>query len=140
MERSQAVRRRAHDKISLEAFEMHTAPSSDLAQVQARWWLPPVESHWQTLWWIYAEGVVDVEAAFKPTRTNLALLPCLGMQMTLPATFDRIDGLAPDRTRPIATGRTRAWGDTTAGCKTNSFTDIRSRLKAGTRWTCVGSQ
>jgi beta-galactosidase len=52
-------------------------------------------AEWQTIYRIYGSGDVVVEAHFKPAKTDLPKLPRLGMQMTLPAGFDRIEWFGP---------------------------------------------
>jgi beta-galactosidase len=50
---------------------------------------------WQTTYDIYGSGDVIVTAKFSPAKTDLPKLPRLGMQMTLPAGFERITWLGP---------------------------------------------
>ncbi len=57
--------------------------------------LPKVEAAWETTYTVYGNGEVLVAAQFKPGKTDLPKLVRLGMQMTLPAGFDRITWLGP---------------------------------------------
>ena len=57
--------------------------------------LPNVEATWETYYTVYGSGDIVVSARFKPGKTDLPKLPRLGMQMTLPAGFDRITWLGP---------------------------------------------
>ena len=50
---------------------------------------------WQTTYEVYGSGDVIVTAKFSPGKTDLPKLPRLGMQMTLPAGFERITWLGP---------------------------------------------
>ena len=57
--------------------------------------LPKVDATWETTYSVHGSGDIVVEARFKPARTNLPKLPRLGLQMTLPAGFERITWLGP---------------------------------------------
>ncbi len=52
-------------------------------------------AQWTTAYEIYGSGDVIVTATFKPSKTDLPKLPRLGMQMTLPAGFDRLTWFGP---------------------------------------------
>lgn len=94
MAKSQGVWRHAH-----EDAKWHGASyllKDDHVEVQLGAYLPKVENaQWQTTYRIYGSGDVLVEARFSPQSSNLPKLPRLGMQMVMPAGFDRITWLGP---------------------------------------------
>src|SRR5262249_24018542 len=63
--------------------------------VKATQFLPKVNAEWETTYTVYGSGDVVVKANFKPGNTNLPKLVRLGVQMTLPAGFERITWLCP---------------------------------------------
>lgn len=95
MERSQGIWRRAHESAELRHFVVEEEDGGRQAVVHATWAMPSVDAHWHMRYRVHADGVVEVEAAFDPGRTNLPPLPRLGLQMTLPGAFDRIEWLGP---------------------------------------------
>jgi len=95
MEQSQGIWRRAHENPRVLAVTADLAGDGRTGVLQARWFLPAVEATWATTYTIHADGAVEVEASFEPSRTNLPPLPRLGMQMVLPMGYDRIEWLGP---------------------------------------------
>ena len=57
--------------------------------------LPKVNAVWQTDYTVYGSGDILVAARFKPGRSDLPPLVRLGMQMSLPAGFERVTWLGP---------------------------------------------
>jgi len=57
--------------------------------------LPKISAQWETAYTISANGEIGVQARFKPGKTNLPKLVRLGMQLSLPAGFERITWLGP---------------------------------------------
>jgi beta-galactosidase len=53
------------------------------------------DSKWVTVYQIYGSGDVIVTADFKPSRTNRAKMPRIGMEMALPKGFERLTWLGP---------------------------------------------
>ena len=96
-ERSQGVWRKANADISPRAFTAVQKP--DHIEVTLDWYLPDAaRAVWTTIYSIYGNGEVMVSADYKPSaidQLNLPAMPRLGMQMTLPAGFDRVTWLGP---------------------------------------------
>ena len=57
--------------------------------------LPGAKASWQTTYTVKGDGEIIVAAEFKPASSGLPKLPRLGMQMILPAGFDRITWFGP---------------------------------------------
>jgi len=93
MDNSQGVWRNAHQDATSSVSVEGTAPRQAVVKVVQT--LPKVSASWETTYTVLGSGDVLVNAQFTPGRTNLAKLPRLGMQMTLPAGFDRITWLGP---------------------------------------------
>jgi len=92
--KSQGVWRYAHQDAQLRSFA--GANRGDHIEIQAEVALPRAGGAvWRTTYEVYGSGDVVVTAAFSPVKTDLPRLPRLGMQMTLPAGFERITWLGP---------------------------------------------
>jgi beta-galactosidase len=92
---SQGIWRDAHRDSQLRSLAVQEDPQSGTVVVKVAHALPKVDVAWETDYTIHADGEVTVAARFKPAKTNLPKLPRLGMQMTLPAGFERITWLGP---------------------------------------------
>jgi beta-galactosidase len=57
--------------------------------------LPKVRARWETTYLVHASGDIVVDAQFRPGEPKLPPLPRLGLQMTLPDTFEQITWLGP---------------------------------------------
>lgn len=95
MENSQGVWRRAHETAKVDEFNVVEAGGAAIIRVAHRLELPRATPRWTTTYTVTGDGAVRVAAAFQPGRTNLARLPKVGMQMVLPARFNRIAWFGP---------------------------------------------
>jgi beta-galactosidase len=94
MVKSQGVWRDVHKDASVTSVNIEqAAPNKVVAKVVLS--LPKVKAAWVTMYTVLGSGDIIVTAEFKPTDTKLPKLPRLGMQMTLPAGFERISWLGP---------------------------------------------
>jgi beta-galactosidase len=92
--KSQGVWRYAHQDAQLRSFA--GVDKDDHIEVQVEATLPKAgDAVWRTTYEIYGSGDVVVTAKFSPAKTDLPKLPRLGMQMALPAGFERITWLGP---------------------------------------------
>ena len=92
--KSQGVWRDAHQGAQLRRYA--GVDRGDHIEIQAEAALPKAGGAvWQTIYEVYGSGDVVVTAAFSPVKTDLPKLPRLGMQMALPAGFERITWLGP---------------------------------------------
>lgn len=95
MANSQGIWRTAHADAKLLSCDYAPAPDGRSVSVTARFDLPKVGAQWETRYVVFGNGEIQVTANFTPGRTDLAKLPRLGMQMTLPAGFERVTWLGP---------------------------------------------
>ncbi|HZL80081.1 MAG TPA: glycoside hydrolase family 2 TIM barrel-domain containing protein [Candidatus Limnocylindrales bacterium] len=92
--RSQGVWRDAHKDAVPRGIALTNG--GDHSEIQVEVALPKAGGAvWRTTYEIYGSGDVIVTAKFSPAQTDLPKLPRLGMQMTLPAGFERITWLGP---------------------------------------------
>ncbi len=95
MLRSQGVWREAHEGAEVRAVTVQEQAESHSVVVKVTTALPKVDAVWETDYTVYGSGDVVVGAHFRPNKTDLPKLVRLGMQMTLPAGFERITWLGP---------------------------------------------
>ena len=95
MRKSQGVWRDAYEGAEIRSVTAQQQPQSHAVVVKVMKELPKVEAIWETDYTVDGRGDVIVEAHFKPKKTDLPKLVRLGMQMTLPAGFERITWLGP---------------------------------------------
>jgi len=95
MDRSQSVWRKAHEGVEVRSVQVQEFPQRHAVVVSVALSLPKVEAAWETSYTVHGGGDIVVDAKFKPGKTDLPKLPRLGMQMALPAGFDRITWLGP---------------------------------------------
>lgn len=93
---SQGVWRRAHEGAQAQSVTADTAAPNRVA-VKVALALPKVGATWETTYTVLGSGDVLVEASFKQVASDKRSpkLPRLGMQMVLPAGFERVTWLGP---------------------------------------------
>ena len=91
---SQGVWEKAHEQAELTRFESSPGRNGSVI-VRTAHKLPKVDATWETDYTVHPAGEIVVEARFKPSKTNLPKLPRLGMQMEMPAGFERVTWLGP---------------------------------------------
>jgi beta-galactosidase len=94
MVKSQGLWRNAH-KDALTTSVNVEQPGPNRVVVKVAQTLASVSATWETRYTILGSGDILVDAKFMPGKTNLAKLPRIGMQMVMPAGFDRITWLGP---------------------------------------------
>jgi beta-galactosidase len=93
-EKSQGVWHGAADEMVPQSFSATRA--GDHVEAVVKWLLPKAgNAVWTTTYKVFGNGEVSVAASYQPAETNLPVMPRLGMQMTLPAGFDRVTWLGP---------------------------------------------
>jgi len=94
MAKTQGIWRDAHKDAAVTRF---TIEQVALNRVVAKTTLslPKVKATWETTYTILGSGDILVAAEFTPGDPNLPKIPRLGMQMTLPAGFERITWFGP---------------------------------------------
>jgi beta-galactosidase len=95
MARSQGVWRTAHEGTKSTQLTVEPRPEINAVVVTSVQELPAVTAQWRTLYTIYGNGEIQVDAQFKPSKTDLPKLVRLGMQLSLPAGFERVTWLGP---------------------------------------------
>jgi beta-galactosidase len=133
---AQGIWQRAHEAPELTRFETAAAGAGGV-RISVSHKLPKVEAVWETDYTVLTSGDIIVDARFKPARNDLPELPRLGMQMELPAGFDRVNWLGPgpeetysDR-RDARVGlhsgsiREQFYGDYVRPGETGNKTDVR---------------
>ena len=91
----QVVWRTAHQDSVLKTFEVKQAAPNKVVVVATTHSLPSVKAEWQTTYTVWGHGEIVVAAQFTPSSSDLPNLPRLGMQMVMPAGFDRIEWFGP---------------------------------------------
>lgn len=93
-EKSQGLWRTAHEGAQPQAFA--ATKQADTVEVRLTSRLPKAgDALWTTTYAIRGNGEVEVTVEFKPAKTDLPKLARFGMQMILPASFDRITWFGP---------------------------------------------
>ena len=93
-EQPQGIWRNAHQDAVLEKFSAQAVAENKVV-VTAKHSLPQVKAAWTTTYTVFGNGEIQVAAQFEPGDTTLPYLPRLGMQMVMPAGFDRIAWFGP---------------------------------------------
>ena len=94
MAKSQGVWEHAQEEAQLIRFESSPGKAGGVL-VSTAVKLPKVDAIWETDYTLHSGGDIVVEARFKPAKTDLPALPRIGMQMELPAGFERVTWLGP---------------------------------------------
>jgi beta-galactosidase len=95
MSDSQGVWRAAHEDNIVESVRLENLPKRRAVAVTTSLSLPKVKAGWETTYTICGDGSIVVAARFTPHDTQLPKIPRLGMQLTMPAGFDRIAWFGP---------------------------------------------
>ena len=90
----QGIWRKAHEGAVLEQFSAQALTDHEVV-VTVRHSLPVVKATWTTTYTVLGDGEIQVAAQFDPADPKLPYLPRLGMQMMLPAGFERIAWFGP---------------------------------------------
>ena len=92
---SQGIWRRAYEGAEVASFTAEAAAPNRVV-VKVALMLPKVGATWETTYTVFGSGDVLLDAAFMPAAgKKLPKLPRLGMQMVVPAGFERITWLGP---------------------------------------------
>jgi beta-galactosidase len=96
MEKSQGIwKTAAQNRKVTQTMNGFSAPTVTEMIVATEYEYPGVQSKCAVVYHIYGNGEVHVTMSFKPEKTDLPKLPRLGLQMTLPAGFEKITWLGP---------------------------------------------
>ena len=143
MLKSQGIWREAHEGAEVRSMTVQENPQSHA------WWsrslpaLPKVEATWETDYTVYGTGDVVVEAHFKPNKTDLPKLVRLGMQMTLPAGFERLTWLGPGPQETYCDRKDAKFGLYSGNGEDQFYADYtkpgESGNKADVRWLALAN-
>ena len=92
--KTQGIWRDAHKDSVLEALEIKVIADHQISVI-VRHTLPSVQASWQTTYCVFGNGEIGVAAQFDAKANELPSIPRLGMQMVMPAGFDRIEWFGP---------------------------------------------
>jgi len=95
MLKSQGIWREAHKDLRLASITTDKKSVVNAVLVKVLQKLPRVEAEWTTEYLIRGTGDVEVECRFNPANERLPKIVRVGMQMSLPAGFDRVTWLGP---------------------------------------------
>ncbi|MGE5611865.1 MAG: beta-galactosidase small subunit family protein, partial [Bacillota bacterium] len=95
MAKSQGIWRTAHEDAQVQSVTVEEESRLRAVTVKVALKLPKVDAEWETSYTVYGSGDITVNARFKPSRTNLPQLVRMGMQMTIPAGFEKITWCGP---------------------------------------------
>jgi beta-galactosidase len=95
MEKSQGIWRQAHEAAECVAWSAVERAAEHTVVINTAQNLLKVNARWETTYTIYGSGEVLVQAKFTPNKTDLPKLVRLGMQMRMPAGFERVTWLGP---------------------------------------------
>lgn len=93
-DKSQGIWHDAHKDATVTGFTIEqAAPNKVVAKVALS--MTKVKTAWETTYTVLGSGDIIVSADFKPFDTKQPKIPRIGMQMVLPAGFERITWLGP---------------------------------------------
>jgi beta-galactosidase len=95
MAKSQGIWHTAHENANCSSCLAESKTDAGAVAVTSVQYLPKVSAEWDTTYTVYGSGDIVVNARFKPSKTDLPKLVRLGMQMSLPAGFERVTWLGP---------------------------------------------
>jgi len=93
---SQGIWRAAHEGAQVQKVTVDERAASHSVAVKVALTLPKVGATWETVYTVLGNGEVLVDASFKPVADKkLPKIVRLGMQMVVPAGFERVTWLGP---------------------------------------------
>jgi beta-galactosidase len=95
MLRSQGIWRSAAQDAMVRTFSAQVDQEAHTVTINSVLSLPKVNAEWETTYVVCGRGDIVVQARFRPSKGDLPKLVRLGMQMTLPAGFERLTWLGP---------------------------------------------
>ncbi len=141
MSSSQGVWRYANRDAQVRGVTVQEDSGKHAVTVKIALALPHVEAAWETEYTVYGSGDVVVHARFQPSNDRQPSIPRLGMQMTLPAGFDRITWLGPGPQETYADrkdARVGVYKGTVAEQFCTDYTEPgESGNKVDTRWVAL---
>ncbi len=139
--KTQGVWKKAHEGAEVKSFVVTPMNDGRSVKVAVTLGLPGVNAQWTTLYTVFGNGEVAVEASFAPPDAELPALPRLGMQMTLPAGFDRITWFGPGPQETYSDRKDARVGLHSGSVREQFFADYsqpgESGNKVDVRWAAV---
>ena len=143
MLKSQGVWRDAHTGAEVRSVNVQEQAQSHTMVVKVVIALPKVDAAWETDYTVCGSGDVIVEAQFKPNKIDLPKLVRLGMQMSLPAGFERIAWLGPGPQETYCGRKDAKFGVYTGRVEDQFYADYtepgESGNKVDVRWLALAN-
>ena len=138
--KSQGIWRYAHQDAQPRSIAL--VDKGDHIEIQGDSYLPKAGGAvWQTTFDVYGSGDVIETAKFSHAKTDLPQLPRLGMQMALPAGFERITWLGPGPQETYSDRKDSRVGVYSGTVDEQFYTDYtepgESGNKADVRWVAL---
>jgi beta-galactosidase len=95
MGRSQGIWQHAHEGAKVLNVTAEQLPQLRAVRVKAVLSLERIDATWETVYTVFGTGDIKVDARFLPNKTDHPQLVRLGMQMALPAGFERLTWFGP---------------------------------------------
>jgi beta-galactosidase len=141
MLKAQGIWREAHQAFEVRNVEARELADSRAVLVTVSAALPKVNAAWETEYTVYGSGDVVIAARFKPGRTDLPQLARFGMQMALPAGFERITWLGPGPHETYADRKDARTGRYSGSVEEQFYPHYtepgETGNKAGARWVAL---
>jgi beta-galactosidase len=93
--KSQGIWRAAHADAQNRSCSAVAKDGAHAVEVTSTQHLPKIDADWQTTYVVYGSGDIAVKIHFSPAKTDLPKMVRFGMQMALPAGFEKIAWLGP---------------------------------------------
>lgn len=144
MLKSQGIWRTAHEGMVLKGFSVQQNKQINSVTVNVSAELPKVDALWETKYTVYGSGDLTVNAQFKPRKTSLPQLVRLGMQMTVPAGFERLTWLGPGPHETYSDRKDARVGVYSSSVDEQFFADYtepgETGNKADVRWIALSNE
>jgi beta-galactosidase len=132
MKDSQGVWRDAHLGAQVQACEIARLNAGEVT-VKIRHLLPAVQAAWETVYRVQGNGEIAVQATYQPGDRKLPALPRLGMQMRLPASFDRLTWFGPGPQETYADRKDARVGRYSGTVREQFFADYVEPAESGNK-------
>ena len=137
----QGIWRNAHEEAVVENFALTPKADGRAVEIAVTLKLPKVNAKWTTRYTVFGNGEVAVNAAFAPENAGLPEMPRLGMQMILPAGFDRITWFGPGVQETYCDRKDAKLGIYSGAVSAQFYNDYtepgESGNKADVRWAAI---
>ncbi|MFM2082928.1 MAG: hypothetical protein RL380_1619 [Verrucomicrobiota bacterium] len=142
-DKSQGIWRRAHEGAELQSAQVERLNGHRVV-VKFSHALPKVGARWNTTYTVFATGDLQVDAEFDCGEISQPNLARLGMQMILPAGFERVEWFGPGPQETYSDRKDARVGHHAGTVREQFFWDYvepgESGNKVETRWLALRNQ